>query len=208
MLKLTLPFKAIDNQESFFCSYSQFVSSSEIGNKITETSMYNDSRSKDAYNSDIIRCYAVTAPKDAYGIRVNTMQSFCKANSNIFGFLQKLQPDAVYISPSSVINSTQMSNTCVNDNTFISEKTSIKGTIIGSNCKINEKVRITDSIIMNNVIIESGVVIEGCIISDKAVIKTGSILKVSLIGPNFVVVENTIKEKAHLSNSDGFMEIE
>lgn len=50
--------------------------------------------------------------------------------------------------------------------------------------------------------------IENCIICDKAVIKTGSNLKNCLIGPNFIVFEKTVKEKAHLTNDDGLIEIE
>lgn len=52
------------------------------------------------------------------------------------------------------------------------------------------------------------VVIENCIICDKAVIRKGSVLKYCLIGPSHEVASNTNKEKAHLTNSDGFMEIE
>lgn len=52
------------------------------------------------------------------------------------------------------------------------------------------------------------VVIENCIICDKAVIRKGSVLKNCLIGPGHEVAENSNKEKAHLTNSDGFMEIE
>jgi translation initiation factor eIF-2B subunit gamma len=51
------------------------------------------------------------------------------------------------------------------------------------------------------------VVIENCIICDKAVIKKGSILKNCLVGFNFIVHEDTTKDKAHLT-SEGFMEIE
>lgn len=52
------------------------------------------------------------------------------------------------------------------------------------------------------------VVIENSVICDKAVIKTGSVIKNCLIGPSFVVLENMKIEKVHLTNADGFMEIE
>lgn len=52
------------------------------------------------------------------------------------------------------------------------------------------------------------VVIENCVICDKAVIQKGCVLKNCLIGPNHEVAENTNKEKVHLSNADGYMEIE
>lgn len=51
-------------------------------------------------------------------------------------------------------------------------------------------------------------VIENCVICEKAVVKKGSVLKNCLVGPNHEVAENTNREKAHLTNSDGYMEIE
>lgn len=52
------------------------------------------------------------------------------------------------------------------------------------------------------------VVIENCILCDNAIVRKGSNLKNCLIGSSHEVAENTIKEKAHLTNSDGYMEIE
>lgn len=179
--------------------------------KIIGTTLCNDSTSKSLYNSDVIRCYTVTSPKESFGIRVNTLLGYCAANQSIFNIWDSLHDQkfpAPLISPTSIINSNQITQCAVGDNTTIAEKTSLKVTVLGSNCVINQKVRISDSILMKDVIIEEGVIIENCIICDKAVIKMGSVLKNCLVGPNFIVVENTKKEKAHLSNADGFMEIE
>lgn len=52
------------------------------------------------------------------------------------------------------------------------------------------------------------VVLESCIVCDNAVIKSGSNLKSCLIGPNYVVATDTKCERGHLTNADGFMEIE
>lgn len=52
------------------------------------------------------------------------------------------------------------------------------------------------------------VVIENCVLCDNAIVRKGCNLKNCLIGSNHEVAENTIKEKAHLTNSDGYMEIE
>lgn len=51
-------------------------------------------------------------------------------------------------------------------------------------------------------------VIENSVICDKAMIKSGSVVKHCLIGPSYVVAENTKIEKVHMTNADGFMEIE
>lgn len=180
--------------------------------KILGTTLCNDSTAKSPYNSDVIRCYTVSAPKESFGIRVNTLLGYCAANQSIFNIWDSLHDQkfpAPLISPTSIINSNQITQCAIGDNTIIAEKTSLKVTVLGSNCVVNQKVRISDSILMKDVTIEEGVVIENCIICDKAVIKMGSVLKNCLIGPNFTVVENTAKEKAHLSNdADVFMEIE
>lgn len=52
------------------------------------------------------------------------------------------------------------------------------------------------------------VIIENCVLCDKAIVRTGSNLKNCLIGSNHDVAENSFKDKAHLTNADGYMEIE
>lgn len=49
--------------------------------------------------------------------------------------------------------------------------------------------------------------LENCIVCDKATIKKGSVLKNCLVGFNFVVQEETVQDKAHLTG-EGYMEIE
>lgn len=135
----------------------QFVASFECNQKIIETSVFNDSRSKSAYNSDQIRCYSVIAPKETFGIRVNNVMGYCTANKQAFSILGNIQAEVKeYISPTATINSTQFSDNSVGENSFVSEKTSIRGTIFGANCRVNEKTRISDSILMNNVTVEDG----------------------------------------------------
>lgn len=51
-------------------------------------------------------------------------------------------------------------------------------------------------------------VIENCIIGYRSTIRSNSVLKNCLIGPNYEVAEGTTQEKMHLTNADGFMEIE
>lgn len=131
------------------------------------------------------------------------------------------------ISPNSAIKSTQIVECAVGDGTVIAEKTSLKNSVLGRNCQVIEKVRISDSVLMNGVVIEerwvenndtdwpdtitisiSRVVLESCVVCDNVVIKSGSILKSCLIGPNYIVPVDTKSERVHLTNADGFMEIE
>lgn len=239
----------------------QYITQTDLEQKITETSLFNDSVHRKPFNDDIIRCYAVSAEAECFGIRVNTINAFCAANQKVwctslmyrvasFDYLYILHclclcqiftlwpqlfdrsaPELV--SPASNIKSTQMTDCAVAENTTISEKTSLKNCILGPNCTVKPKTRISNSVVMNGVVIEEGwvsaiqpsafrianwayflffffrsVVIENCIIGDKATIRTGCVLKHCLIGPNFDVTEGSNMEKVHLTNADGYMEIE
>lgn len=130
-----------------------------------------------------------------------------------------------------------MTSCAVADHATIFEKTSLKNCSLGTNCTVNMKTRISNSILMNGVVIEEGyvfyykflqhlfqpvynylkmkfiffffrVTIENCVICEKAIVRKGCVLKNCLVGPNHEVDENTNKEKVHLMNSDGYMEIE
>lgn len=61
----------------------QFISQTDLDQKINETSLYNDSVNHEAFNNDLIRCYALTNPEDYFGIRANTTLSYCAANQKV-----------------------------------------------------------------------------------------------------------------------------
>ncbi|XP_058830521.1 uncharacterized protein LOC131689446 [Topomyia yanbarensis] len=159
--------------------------------------------------SELIRCYVVVAPENTFGLRVNTLASFCLGNQQIHRIFQSLTdlPIEALVAQNSEIKSNQVTSTTVGDQAVIMEKTSITSTIVGANCVVNPKVRISNSILMDNVIVGENVTIENCIICEKSDIKSGSILRNCLIGSNYVVSVNSKKENQHLSHSEGFMEI-
>lgn len=187
-----------------------FTSHNELDHKITETSLFNDSVNRNPFNDDLIRCYAIKPQENCFGIRVNTTLSYCAINQKIFELWEKIFSENVppLISSQSNVRSTQITSCAVGDSTTITEKTSLKNCTLGSNTTVNMKSRISNSVLMSGVTIEEGVVIENCIICDKAIIRTGCILKNCLVGPNHEVAANTNKEKVHLTNADGYMEIE
>lgn len=189
----------------------EHVRQNELSQKVLETNLNNFSRIKRSCDSELIRCFAHVAPKTSFCIRVNTILNYCIVNSQIVSLFPSLcgskNSEASLISKAATINSTQMSDSAVGENTTISEKTSIKSSIFGANCVISPKTRISNSYIMNNVQIGEKVVIENSIICDKAVIKEGSVLKNCIVGHGFVVAENTSREKAHLTGEEIFMEI-
>ncbi|KXJ76516.1 hypothetical protein RP20_CCG009526 [Aedes albopictus] len=184
----------------------EFAPTSPLDTKIHDSSIFNKVAST---LNDIIRCYAVITPASTFGIRINTLPSFCYANQQIYKTFPALTdlPEAALIATNSVIKSTQIASTTVGDQTVISEKTSINSSIIGANCVINPKVRLTNCTLMDHVIIEENVALENCIICEKSVIKSNSSLRNCLIGSNYTVPANTKKDNVHLSNSAGFMEI-
>uniref|UniRef100_A0A336MTR2 Translation initiation factor eIF2B subunit gamma n=1 Tax=Culicoides sonorensis TaxID=179676 RepID=A0A336MTR2_CULSO len=186
-----------------------FVSHSLLAQKIAETSLYSEEKHKPSKNVDLIKCYAVKARKDSFGVRVNTLRSFCAANQKIYSLIADMSTTKIpLVHPNSTVESNQVTQCSIGENTKINSKTSLKNSVIGANCVVNPKVRITDCILMNNVEIEEGVVLENCIICDKAVVKKGSILKNCLVGFNFIVPEGAQKEKTNFTTSSThFMEI-
>ncbi|KAJ6633675.1 Translation initiation factor eIF-2B subunit gamma, partial [Pseudolycoriella hygida] len=183
---------------------------SKLEEKVDNRTLYTDTPSKPAYNGDTIRCYATKLPSDMFGTRVNTTQNYYAINQKIIKIWPQLfnGKSPSLISPNSTIKSTQITECAVGDGTLIAEKTSLKNSVLGRNCQVTEKVRIYDSVLMNGVVVEERVVLESCVVCDNVVIKSGSILKFCLIGPNFTVAVDTKSERVHLTNADGFMEIE
>lgn len=51
--------------------------------KITETSLFNDSVNRNPFSDDIIRCYALKPQENCFGIRVNTILSYCTINQKV-----------------------------------------------------------------------------------------------------------------------------
>ncbi|CAD7013172.1 unnamed protein product [Ceratitis capitata] len=104
-----------------------YAANSQLEQRIQKATLFNDSRVKEPYNGDLIRCYAVIAPKDSIGVRVNTTLSFFAINrkiSNVWSQFFKEQEHAL-ISSHAVINSTQTKEISVGDSAKLSEKTSL-----------------------------------------------------------------------------------
>lgn len=63
----------------------KFATLKHFDDMIRKKSTYNDHKTgtKNCYNNDIIKCYTYVAPANSYGIRVNTLSSYCLANSKV-----------------------------------------------------------------------------------------------------------------------------
>lgn len=61
----------------------QYISQNDLDRKITETSLFNDSDSRNPFSDDLVRCYALSPQENCFGIRVNTTLSFCTINQKV-----------------------------------------------------------------------------------------------------------------------------
>ncbi|XP_013118657.1 translation initiation factor eIF-2B subunit gamma [Stomoxys calcitrans] len=191
-------------------SIFDFITQSNLEQQIFKTTLYNDNRTKPLYNGDLLRCYALEAPKETIGVRVNTTLSFFAVNQKLSTIWPVLcgGQELPLISPNAVVNSTQTKEIAASDNAKLSEKTSLNFSVFGPNCFINPKNIVNKSLIMAHAIIEEGCNIDNCIIGPKAVVKKGTKLKNCLVGANFVVEEGSQLEAKHLTHADGYMEID
>ncbi|KAH8339956.1 hypothetical protein KR067_003814 [Drosophila pandora] len=186
-----------------------YVPHTILDQKISQTSLFNQSLSHGPYHGDVVRCYAIQAPKDAFGVRVNNTLSFLAINRKLSGIWNDLCGEShPLISPGALVKSTQTKEIIAADNAKLSEKTSLNFSVFGPNCVINPKNIVNNSIIMSSAIVEEGCNIDNCIIGHRAQVKTGSVLKNCIIGPNYVVEEGTHSQAVHLSNADQYMEID
>ncbi|CAG5040295.1 unnamed protein product [Parnassius apollo] len=165
-------------------------------NKIRKMSTYNDHTlgSKDVYCNDILRCYAHIPNKATFGIRVNTLSSFCLSNKKIMAKWEELTgtPLTDRLHPNSEVKTKQIDETStVGEKSVISEKTSIKNTFIGANCTIENKVRLTNCILMNNVSIKEGCVLQDCIVYTGATLDSNCSFQFCIIGPHHLVPATT-----------------
>lgn len=59
------------------------IPQNELDQKITDTSLFNDSNNRNPFNGDIIRCYAMHPQENCFGIRVNTTPSYFAVNQKV-----------------------------------------------------------------------------------------------------------------------------
>ncbi|XP_022223674.2 translation initiation factor eIF-2B subunit gamma [Drosophila obscura] len=186
-----------------------YVPHTALDQKITQTSLFNQSLSHVPYHGDVVRCYAVQAPKDAIGVRVNSTLSFLAINRKLASIWNELCGEThPLIAPGALVKSTQTKEIIAADNAKLSEKTSLNYSVFGPNCVINPKNIVSNSLVMSNAIVEEGCNIDNCIVGHRAHVKSGSVLKNCIIGPNYVVDEGTSSQAMHLSNADQYMEID
>ncbi|CAH0555521.1 unnamed protein product [Brassicogethes aeneus] len=189
-----------------------FSKEDELDINIRNTSSYNDHTGdlKPTYHEDSIRCYAHIAPKENFGVRVNTLPSYWWINNKISEKWPQITGDRlefVPVHPKADVKSNQVDNKCVIwEGAKLNEKTSFKNSIICSNTEVCSFSRVFNSIIMNNVTIKEKVAIENCIICDGATIEGGCQLKNCIVGSHHTVSEQSEHTNEVLTESDRLME--
>jgi translation initiation factor eIF-2B subunit gamma len=155
MSKPTPPQKFGHSEVSFerHNSIYEHIGKEELQVKAYETNLNCNLKEKKMSNPERVHCFAFMAPKDTFGVRVNTIPGFIYANKKIGEIWNSICPNLPLISPEAIVKSTQTAEIAVGENTTLSEKTSIKSSVFGVNCMVKEKTRITSCFIMNNVVI-------------------------------------------------------
>ncbi|KAJ3642786.1 hypothetical protein Zmor_025541 [Zophobas morio] len=188
-----------------------FAKEDEFSIAIRETSSFNDHSGdfRGTYHGDSIRCYAVVAPKDCYGVRVNTLPSYWTVNNKVNEKWDKITNglSLALKHPKIENKSSQVDDKCVIwEGAKLNEKTSFKNSVIGSNTEVHSFSRVFNSIVMNNVTIKEKVALENCIVSDGATIESGCQIKGCLIGSNHTVPEQSEHSQEVLTDTDRLME--
>ena len=131
-----------------------------LDKQISDTSLYNDTRFKEPYNGDLVRCYAIETPKDSIGFRVNTTLTYFAANQKISSLWPQLfQENSTHpslIAISAIINSTQVKDIAVAEKAKLAEKTSLSFSTFGPYSQVDPKTIITNCVIMGHATIEEG----------------------------------------------------
>lgn len=84
--------------------FPQFIPNTTLDQQILKTTLYNDNKTKPLYHGDLLRCYALEAPKETIGVRVNTTLSFFAINQKVFYcFSFKKKKKKCYFLPNSLI---------------------------------------------------------------------------------------------------------
>ncbi|XP_034184754.2 eukaryotic translation initiation factor 2B subunit gamma [Osmia lignaria lignaria] len=197
----------------------RFAVEKSLDELIKKMSAYNDHSTdlEDAYNGDIIRCYAYIG-NGKFGLRANTIQMYHFINTKIFEwwnadnsyqhpYFRSEQSLLMKISPTAIVHSTQIQGCSVDDNALINEKTSLKESHIGPNVLVESKTRVSSSIIMENVTIKQRCAIHNCILCNGCVIEEGTELKDCIVGPQHTVIAGSQHSREVLTDPDKLIEI-
>ncbi|KAG5325456.1 EI2BG factor, partial [Pseudoatta argentina] len=180
---------------------------------IRKMSAFNDHSTdlEDAYNGDIIRCYAHVS-NEKFGLRANTIQMYHLANAKILEWWNDDKntnqlPLLPCISNTATVRSTQMQECRIGDNSLIEEKTSLKNNHIGPNSIVESKTRISQSVIMGHVTIKQRCVIYNCILCNGCTIEEGTELKNCVVGAQQIVKSGSQHSHEVLTDADRLIEI-
>ncbi|XP_012535638.1 translation initiation factor eIF-2B subunit gamma isoform X2 [Monomorium pharaonis] len=184
---------------------------SSLDELIKKISAFNDHSTdlEDAYNGDIIRCYAYVS-NEKFGLRANTVQMYHLANAKISEWWdndKNISQLPSSVSNTAIVRSTQMQECRIGDNSLIEEKTSLKHNHIGPNSVVESKTRISQSVIMGHVTIKQKCVIHNCILCNGCTIEEGTELKNCLVGAQHVVKSGSQHSCEVLTDADRLIEI-
>ncbi|KAJ6254621.1 translation initiation factor eif-2b subunit gamma [Anaeramoeba flamelloides] len=144
-----------------------------------------------------IKCIAYKTPRDLLCMRVNTLNSYLRANftlinGNPFFSREAYRYKTVYIHKGFRIHEDdKIENSLLGKELTISGTKNVINSVIGENCTIGENVKIENSIIMNNVKIQNGCQIINTVIMNSAILEENCRLTQCTVRINQTVEKDT-----------------
>ncbi|GBG91971.1 hypothetical protein CBR_g54067 [Chara braunii] len=137
---------------------------------------------------------AYIADKTKYCRRINSLQEYVHANSDVAGHAigltgLSLSTNNNVVAATAIIgHRTMIGPACiVGKASSIGEKCSIKKSIIGAKCQIGNNVKITNSVVANGAILRDGCTVANSVISRNADIGDGASISSCFVGPSVAI---------------------
>ncbi|KAJ3427825.1 translation initiation factor eif-2b subunit gamma [Anaeramoeba flamelloides] len=156
-----------------------------------------------------IKCIAYKTPRNLLCMRVNTLNSYLRANftlitCNSFFSREAYRYKTIYLNKGFRIHEDDhIEDSLLGKKLTISGQRNIKNSIIGENCNIGKNVRIENSILMDNVKIQNDCQIFNTIMMNSSILKAKSRLIQCTVRVNQTVEMGTIAAK-HIFGEESF----
>jgi len=167
-----MPHESVSSPKNHRDIYSFMDKSEEITN-IQKASVWNDHYGdlRGPYQDQAIRCFAYV-DKEGFCLRANTLLSYWEVNRQLMTKPLTILSSVDEEVPSSSSKAQIGDNCLIGKSTNLSDKCSIQQSFIGRNCTIENRVRISNCIVGDGVTIKEGTTLQGCIVLNNITIET------------------------------------
>ena len=120
--------------------------------------------------NDLVRCYAlVLKVKGPYCVRVNTVPSFTRANTEVR--VHPVGPSTPWLKPESKLSPEHAKlfrKSLIDRGCVFGEKVALKNSVVGKHCKFGDGCKINNCVIMDYVVIGAKAVLQNCVVCGNA----------------------------------------